>query len=129
MTYEDVVLRMIRPIYVAHEFRWVDISLPNLAGDWLRRVEERFVGVDGKPKASILQSYTSLDSSTEFVKTFFETYAKATKQFPLPKTSLTSSPSHNDPDRNPFLSSLYWSPALKSGSRKYVLVISSSNAI
>lgn len=80
MTYEEVVLRMVRLMYVAHESRWVDISLRNLTGDWLRRIEERFAGVNGKPKASILQSYTSLDSPAEFVKTFFETYPKATKQ-------------------------------------------------
>ncbi|KAH9950013.1 fatty acid synthase [Amylocystis lapponica] len=59
MTYEEVVTRMVRLMYVAHEERWVDLSLRNLTGDWLRRVEERFAGVNGGgAKASILQSYT-----------------------------------------------------------------------
>ncbi|KIO16925.1 hypothetical protein M407DRAFT_12583 [Tulasnella calospora MUT 4182] len=81
MTYEEVALRMIRLMYVSHENRWVDISLRNLTGDWLRRVEERFAGVDGtKSKASILQSFTSLDSPADVVKSFFETYPAATEQ-------------------------------------------------
>ncbi|KAF5337958.1 hypothetical protein D9757_014845 [Collybiopsis confluens] len=41
MTYEETVLRMVRLMYVAHEKRWVDITLRNLTGDWLRRIEER----------------------------------------------------------------------------------------
>ncbi|EJD06870.1 fatty acid synthase [Fomitiporia mediterranea MF3/22] len=77
MTYEESVLRMVRLMYVAHEGRWVDISLRNLTGDWLRRIEERFAGVK---KASILQSYSSLDDPATFVESFFETYAEATQQ-------------------------------------------------
>jgi fatty acid synthase subunit alpha len=81
MTYEETALRMIRLMYVAHENRWVDISLRNLTGDWLRRVEERFAGVNGHAeKASILQSYTSLDNPHAFVKEFFEKYTLATEQ-------------------------------------------------
>ena len=77
MTYEETVLRMVRLMFVAHEKRWVDISLRNLTGDWLRRIEERFAGVT---KSSLLQSYTSLDDPTEFVEKFFEEYAEATTQ-------------------------------------------------
>ncbi|KAG8997734.1 3-oxoacyl-[acyl-carrier-protein] synthase [Tulasnella sp. JGI-2019a] len=80
MTYEEVVLRMIRLMYVSHEKRWVDISLRNLTGDWLRRVEERLAGVDGKPKTSVLQSYSSLDDPIPFVSEFFKTYAGAEQQ-------------------------------------------------
>jgi fatty acid synthase subunit alpha, fungi type len=47
MTYEETVLRMVRLMFVSHEKRWVDDSLRNLTGDWLRRVEERFAGVNG----------------------------------------------------------------------------------
>jgi fatty acid synthase subunit beta len=39
-TYEETVLRMVRLMFVSHEKRWVDISLRNLTGDWLRCVEE-----------------------------------------------------------------------------------------
>nr|GAT43177.1 predicted protein [Mycena chlorophos] len=34
-------------MFVVHESRWVDVSLRNLTGDWLRRVEERFASVNG----------------------------------------------------------------------------------
>ena len=54
MTYEETVLRLVRLMYVAHEERWVDLSLRNLTGDWLRRVEERFAGVNNGAKASTL---------------------------------------------------------------------------
>ncbi|KAI0649410.1 fatty acid synthase [Trametes meyenii] len=80
MTYEEVVLRMVRLMYVTHQERWVDLSLRNLTGDWLRRVEERFAGVNGGLKPSILQSYTSLDKPQAFVEHFFKTYPAATEQ-------------------------------------------------
>lgn len=34
-------------MYVAKQSRWIDPTLRNLLGDWSRRVEERFAGVDG----------------------------------------------------------------------------------
>jgi fatty acid synthase subunit alpha len=81
MTYEETVLRLVRLMYVTHEDRWLDLSLRNLAGDWLRRVEERFAGVNGSgPKASKLQSYSSLDEPSAFITSFFEKYPLATKQ-------------------------------------------------
>lgn len=80
MTYEEVVLRMVRLMYVAHQERWIDLSLRNLTGDWLRRIEERFAGVNGGSKASILQSYTSLDKPHAFVEEFFKAYPLATAQ-------------------------------------------------
>ncbi|EPS98652.1 hypothetical protein FOMPIDRAFT_1051298 [Fomitopsis schrenkii] len=80
MTYEEVVLRMVRLMYVVHEERWVELSLRNLTGDWLRRIEERFAGIDRGTKALILQSYSSLDKPAEFVKKFFEAYPAASEQ-------------------------------------------------
>ncbi|KAF9467993.1 fatty acid synthase [Collybia nuda] len=81
MTYEEVVLRMIRLMFVSHQSRWVDISLRNLTGDWLRRIEERFAGVNGgTAKPSLLQSYTTLDDPLPFVETFFKAYPLATDQ-------------------------------------------------
>ena len=47
----------------------------------MRRVEERFASVNGSgPKASKLQSYSSLDKPSTFVTSFFEKYSLATKQ-------------------------------------------------
>ncbi|KAJ7077160.1 fatty acid synthase [Mycena belliarum] len=81
MTYEETVLRMVRLMFVAHETRWVDVSLRNLTGDWLRRVEERFAGVNGGGgKPSILQSYNSLDDPLPFIESFFKEYPTAREQ-------------------------------------------------
>src|SRR5271170_1426478 len=72
--------RLVRPMYAKHQSRWIDVSLRNLLGDWLRRVEERFAGVNGRPKLSIQQSYHSLDDPEPFVKMFFKTYPEACHQ-------------------------------------------------
>lgn len=81
MTYEETVLRMVRLMYVAHENRWVDISLRNLTGDWMRRIEERFAGVNGSgTKPSVLQSYNSLNDPLPCVETFFKAYPLASQQ-------------------------------------------------
>lgn len=77
MTYEEIVLRMIRLMYVSHEERWVDISLRNLTGDFCRRVEERFAG---EIRPSIIQSFLELKHPDEFVKKFFKTYPAACEQ-------------------------------------------------
>ena len=77
MTYEEVVLRMIRLMYVSHQQRWIDLSLRNLTGDFCRRVEERFAG---EMRPSILQSFLELDDPIEFVKKFFKTYPAACEQ-------------------------------------------------
>ena len=53
MTYEETVLRMVRLMFVAHQKCWVDTSLRNLLGDWLRRMEKRFAGVNGGWKQAI----------------------------------------------------------------------------
>ena len=81
MTYEETVLRMVRLMFVSHEKRWVDDSLRNLTGDWLRRVEERFAGVNGGGvKVSLLQNFSSLSDPLPFVKCFFEAYPLAAEQ-------------------------------------------------
>ena len=81
MTYKEVTLRMVRLMFVEKEQWWIDLSLRNLTGDWLRRVEERFAGVNGGgPKASVLQSFTSFDNPHSFVKEFFTKYPALTTQ-------------------------------------------------
>ncbi|KAG8733585.1 3-oxoacyl-[acyl-carrier-protein] synthase [Ceratobasidium sp. 423] len=80
MTYEEVVRRMVRLMYVEHETRWVDRSLRNLVGDWLRRVEERFAGGDVRRSESILQSFTELDVPQKLLDEFFNTYPLASEQ-------------------------------------------------
>ena len=81
MTYEEITRRMIRLMHVSRQSRWVDISLRNLVGDWLRRVEERFAGVDGiRTKESLVQSFSSLDKPSPTVNAFFESYTRAKSQ-------------------------------------------------
>jgi fatty acid synthase subunit alpha, fungi type len=36
MTYEEVMLRMVRLMFMEKEQQWIDLSLRNLTGDWLR---------------------------------------------------------------------------------------------
>jgi hypothetical protein len=72
---------MVRLMFVEKEGRWIDSSLRNLTGDWLRRVEERFAGVNGSgAKASMLQSFSSLDNPHAFVEDFFAKYPASTAQ-------------------------------------------------
>ena len=80
MTYEETVLRMVRLMFVSHEKRWVNNSLRNLTGDWLRRVEERFAGVNGEGVKSLLQNFSSLNNPLPFVKCFFNAYPLAAEQ-------------------------------------------------
>ncbi|KAF8151098.1 hypothetical protein K438DRAFT_1988368 [Mycena galopus ATCC 62051] len=57
------------------EKHWVDVSLRNSTGDWLRRVEKRFAGVNGGgDKLSLLQPYTLLDDSLPFIESFLKAY-------------------------------------------------------
>ncbi|KAF8525925.1 hypothetical protein BU17DRAFT_74311 [Hysterangium stoloniferum] len=80
MTYEEVTVRLVRLMFVSHQNRWIDVSLRNLVGDWLRRVEERFAGVRQVTKPSILQSYTSLNEPTPVLEEFFKVYTEAKVQ-------------------------------------------------
>ena len=81
MTYEEITRRMVRLMYVSKQGRWVDISLRNLVGDWLRRVEERFAGVDGiRTKESLVQSFSSLDKPGPTIDAFYTSYPPAKVQ-------------------------------------------------
>lgn len=37
LTYEEVSVRMLQLLYISKQKRWIDGSLRNLMGDWLRR--------------------------------------------------------------------------------------------
>ena len=59
MTYLEVLRRMVDLMYVKHEKRWIDKSLARLTGDFIRRIEERFI--TGDSKTSVLQNYGELE--------------------------------------------------------------------
>ena len=81
MTYAEVNARLVRLMYVSHEKRWVDPSLRNLVGDWIRRVEERLSNVNsGSLKVSALQSYSELDAPAAFLAKFLVAYPAAEHQ-------------------------------------------------
>jgi fatty acid synthase subunit alpha len=115
---------MVRLMFVAHEMRWIDISLRNLTGDWLRCVEERFAGVNGHkgPKTSILQSFTELDDPRPFLTKFFKTYPSTTEQLLATEDKAYFLTIAQRPGQNPFLSSLPSMPTSRSGSRRFVFL-------
>jgi len=78
MTYAEVVRRMVDLMFVKHEFRWIENTLERLTGDFIRRVEERFVGKGGK--TSLLQSYSELDDPYPTVDRILKAYPQASVQ-------------------------------------------------
>ncbi|KAI7904710.1 fatty acid synthase [Cokeromyces recurvatus] len=81
MTYSEVVYRMIELLYIKFEARWIDISLRDFVGDFLRRVEERFSKTSS---SSMLQNYAQLENPFPFVEEFLA-------QFPDAETQLLTS--------------------------------------
>ena len=78
MTYAEVINRMVDLMFVKHESRWIDPSLERLAGDFIRRVEERFSNSDGN--ASLLQSYSELDNPYPALEKILNAYPQASTQ-------------------------------------------------
>lgn len=78
MTYGEIVRRMIDLMYVKHESRWIDRSLQRLTGDFIRRLEERFIATSGK--ASLIQTYSELDEPYAIVDRVLNTYHEANTQ-------------------------------------------------
>lgn len=78
MTYGEIVRRMVDLMFVKHESRWIDQSLERLTGDFIRRLEERFIPSSGKP--SLVQNYSELDEPYAVVDKVLETYPEANSQ-------------------------------------------------
>jgi fatty acid synthase subunit beta len=78
MTYAEVVRRMVDLMYIKHESRWIDPSLKRLTGDFIRRVEERFTTAQGQ--ASLLQSYSDIDTPYPAVDNILSAYPEAANQ-------------------------------------------------
>ncbi len=78
MTYAEVIRRMVDLMYVRHESRWIDKSLATLTGDFIRRVEERFTGSEGK--ASLIQNYSELNDPYAVVEKVLKEYPEANTQ-------------------------------------------------
>ncbi|KAK9470420.1 acyl transferase domain-containing protein [Dipodascopsis tothii] len=78
MTYSQIVDRLVELMFVKAEGRWIDASLRNMTGDFIRRIEERFTRSTGK--ASLLQSYAQLDQPFETIENVLSTYPEAKVQ-------------------------------------------------
>jgi enoyl reductase-like protein len=82
MTYKETIFRLIRLMYVAHEDRWLDLSLRNLKGDWLR--------LDQLPRSLPLSSRSILlqESSSwhHKDKSYFLNIVQRSDQKPAPFT-------------------------------------------
>lgn len=82
MTYQQVANRLIELMYVKKSKRWIDLSLRNFFGDYLRRVEERFTTKEGV--ISLLQNYNQLENEPQQLSD------RVIESFPLAKTQLIS---------------------------------------
>jgi len=78
MTYGEVVRRMVDLMFVKHQSRWIENSLRNLTGDFIRRVEERFVGTEAK--TSLLQNYSELNDPYPTIDRILAEYPEASQQ-------------------------------------------------
>ncbi|KAL2710457.1 Fatty acid synthase subunit beta [Kluyveromyces marxianus] len=78
MTYEEVAKRMVELMYIKSVNRWIDVSLRNFTGEFLRRVEERFTK---QKTVSIIQSFAILDEPEKALAKVFDAYPAAKEQF------------------------------------------------
>lgn len=78
MTYEEVAKRLVELMYIRKTNSWIDITLRNFTGDFLRRVEERFTT---QKTSSVIQSYAILEKPDEAIKLVFDAYPCAKDQY------------------------------------------------
>ncbi|CCE61876.1 hypothetical protein TPHA_0B02040 [Tetrapisispora phaffii CBS 4417] len=78
MTYLEVANRLVELMYIKSTKSWIDPTLRKFAGDFLRRIEERFTKVK---TLSMIQSYTVLEEPDKIVGEVFQKYPAAKSQF------------------------------------------------
>lgn len=78
MTYEEVVKRMIELMYIKSRKEWIDVTLRNFTGDFIRRIEERFTKTTA---LSVIQSYSTLENPERALEIVFTQYPAAKTQF------------------------------------------------
>ncbi|KAJ1679555.1 fatty acid synthase alpha subunit Lsd1, partial [Spiromyces aspiralis] len=77
MTYAEVVYRLVDLMYIARQKRWIDVTLRDFVGDFLRRVEERF---SDSVHESLLKSYDELQDPTGTVERVLDAYPESRVQ-------------------------------------------------
>ncbi|PIA16745.1 fatty acid synthase [Coemansia reversa NRRL 1564] len=71
MTYAEVANRLVEVLYVSHQSRWIDVTMRNLVGDYLLRLEERFANAEGP---AILQSFEQINSPYDQIAAILDAY-------------------------------------------------------
>ncbi|KAJ2398450.1 fatty acid synthase alpha subunit Lsd1 [Coemansia sp. RSA 2603] len=77
MTYAEVANRLLEVLYVTHQSRWIDITMRNLVGDYILRLEERFSTTE---RPAILQSFDQINTPFDQVKAILEAYPECNTQ-------------------------------------------------
>ncbi|KAJ2562015.1 fatty acid synthase alpha subunit Lsd1 [Coemansia sp. RSA 1822] len=77
MTYAEVAVRLIEVLYVKHQARWIDVTMRNLVGDYLLRLEERFTSHEGP---ALLQSFTQIDDPLTSIASILDAYPECHTQ-------------------------------------------------
>lgn len=77
LTYQQIAKRLVELMYIRGSQRWIDISLRNMTGTFLRRVEERFTT---KATVSVLSNFAALEKPDEAIETVFSAYPDARNQ-------------------------------------------------
>ena len=78
MTYKDVAARCVELMYIQSTKSWIDPTLRNFTGDFLRRVEERFTTTK---TTSLVQSYSVLEEPEKALDIIFTAFPEAGKQY------------------------------------------------
>ncbi|KAJ2678474.1 fatty acid synthase alpha subunit Lsd1 [Coemansia spiralis] len=71
MTYAEVASRLLEVLYIKHQSRWIDVTMRNLVGDFLLRLEERFITSECP---ATLQSFDQINEPFESVKSILDLY-------------------------------------------------------
>ncbi|KAJ2799759.1 fatty acid synthase alpha subunit Lsd1, partial [Coemansia helicoidea] len=77
MTYAEVATRLLAVLYVTHQSRWIDVTMRNLVGDYLLRLEERFSTSEGP---AMLQSFDQLNEPFAQVEAVLDAYPESRTQ-------------------------------------------------
>jgi fatty acid synthase subunit beta len=77
LTYEQIAKRLVELLYVRGSKRWIDVSLRNFVGAFLRRVEERFTEA---ATSSVIANFQELESPDEVIEKVFNAYLDAKTQ-------------------------------------------------
>ncbi|KAG0684342.1 beta subunit of fatty acid synthetase [Pichia californica] len=77
MTYQEIAQRCVELMYIKKLNRWIDPSLRDFTGKFLRRVEERFAN---QSTVSVIQNFAELDTPTTVLSNVFSKYPAAKTQ-------------------------------------------------